>query len=365
MKRLLSLLLAVLLCTGCLVPAFASYDTERAVANKTWDGEKYTIADGVVYCLISGKNPYYSVASFFADKTALQTVRELAIPAEIDGIPVKAVNTAGVEDTVEGCFCIATGYPSFAQRKTAVLEKVVLPDSVVFIGHSAFRGMTNLKSVRFPAKLRKIWNAAFFESGLEEALLPETLTFLGPDAFGGCKSLRSVSIPGGIRKLRGYTFRFCEALETVTLGKGLLSIGAHDFEGTGLKAVKLPKGLIRLGSCAFSASKLEKLYLPRSVTKLDSAFSNCRSLKKVVFQDRTDTLSLIHKEFTKCRRLEVVKLPPSAASVEIGGRAFEDCRSLKKITGLQAVTTVTESAFKGSPFNIAAAPGFSGEVRAS
>ena len=362
MKKLISVFLAMLVCLGCLVPASASYDIEHAAANKAWDGEQYTVADGVVYCLISGKHPYYSVASFFADPTALNTVKKIVIPSEINGIPVKAVNTAGVQETVEGAFVIATGYPSFAQRKKAVLEQVVLPDSVAFIGHSAFRGMTNLKSVRFPEKLRKIWNAAFYESGLEEAVLPETLTFLGADAFGGCKSLRSVSVPGGVKRLRGYTFRFCTALETVTLGKGILSIGARDFEGTGLKTVKLPKSLIRFGSYAFGASKLEKLYIPCSVTKLDSAFSNCRSLKKVVFQNRTDSLSLTHKEFTKCVKLETVKLPQSATSVEIGGRAFENCRALKKITGLQAVTSVTGSAFKGSGLDIETIPELAAKV---
>ena len=71
--------------------------TEKAfAAHSTTDGNGYIILDHVVYEKIERDDPaksYYSVCSFFDTEESFQTVTELRIPAVIDGVPVRKVDT--------------------------------------------------------------------------------------------------------------------------------------------------------------------------------------------------------------------------------------------------------------------------------
>ncbi|MCH5158608.1 MAG: leucine-rich repeat domain-containing protein [Clostridiales bacterium] len=113
------------------------------------------------------------------------------------------------------------------------LKSVVLPDSVVSIGAEAFDGCDSLESVTFGSSLKTIGNEAFAYCGaLKSITLPDGLTTIGSKAFYGCSSIENVVIPDSVTAIYERTFT-CAALTTVTIGKGVQSIGAYAFTNDG------------------------------------------------------------------------------------------------------------------------------------
>ncbi len=98
---------------------------------------------------------------------------EVEIPAEIDGLPVKRINTA-------------------AFQNSPIPRKIIIPDSVLTIGDWAFSYMDSLTEIK----------------------LSNALTDLGADAFNGSKLLKSVSLPGSLENIGVEPF---EGLEDVVI----------------------------------------------------------------------------------------------------------------------------------------------------
>lgn len=63
------------------------------------------------------------------------------------------------------------------------VEKVVIPEVVIYIGGSVFEGCKNLKQVTLPSSLEYIGVCAFMESGIEWIKLPETVEVIDLAAF--------------------------------------------------------------------------------------------------------------------------------------------------------------------------------------
>lgn len=102
-------------------------------------------------------------------------VADLVIPAEINGIPVRAIN-------------------NWVFYGNTFLTSVTLPEGLTPIDNDSFGGCPNLAEVN----------------------LPSTLTHLGAGAFSDCISLKQIVLPEGLQVLEDVTFARCSALESVT-----------------------------------------------------------------------------------------------------------------------------------------------------
>ncbi len=73
-------------------------------------------------------------------------------------------------------------------------KKVVLPDTVKYIGQSAFAYSENLRSVYLPESIIKMGIGAFyFCTSLEEIVLPDSLMYVPEWTFYGCSSLKKIT----------------------------------------------------------------------------------------------------------------------------------------------------------------------------
>ena len=73
---------------------------------------------------------------------------------------------------------------------------VIIPNTVNYIGDSAFKDCVGLKKVKIPNSITNIGNNAFYGcNNLEDLIIPDSVIFIGNSAFYGCKSLTSVTIP--------------------------------------------------------------------------------------------------------------------------------------------------------------------------
>ncbi len=234
------------------------------------------------------------------------------------------------------------------------LKTVVVPESVVNVGDSAFgSGVENFTA---PISAFKALNnlsalkTAVITSGeqiddymfryqctnLESITLPETLKIIGEGAFGDCKSLKSIEIPYGVTFIKARAFINCAALTSISL----------------------PESLTEIGYDAFNNCALTEIIIPESIAKIDeSAFNGCNKLKSVTAPAHgiavgkyTETITISSgteiaaNRFNDMRYVKNIILPETLT--KIGAGAFSGCRALESITLPVGITVLEEKLFK-------------------
>lgn len=143
----------------------------------------------------------------------------------------------------------------------------------------------------------------------------------------GAKTAKTVSVPATIKigsdvyKVTGIAsgaFKGNKALQTVTIGSNVKTIGTGAFSGcTKLKKVTF-KGtaLKKIEASAFAGcKKLTAITIPKNVTSIGKkAFYGCTSLKKVVFKTAKKT-AIGKSAFAKTNRKAVFSVPKKYLTV--------------------------------------------------
>jgi len=208
------------------------------------------------------------------------TLTDIVIPSEIDGIPVTAIGERAFEwksqlHTVvisEGIKRIE--YCGFGSCR--FMTSVKLPQSLEYIADAAFDGCDRLKDIEIPPKITVINRYTFRRCGFEQLEIPETVTSIREYAFSDCAFLE-VSIPSSISVIEKEAFSSCDMLQYVIIPYGVTRIEEAAFSSCqSLKAVFLPESLLYLGKEAFHYCRaLEEITLPESlVTIEDGALSD-------------------------------------------------------------------------------------------
>lgn len=216
------------------------------------------------------------------------------------------------------------------------------------IPNSAFRGCTNLSSIKIPTNVTSIEDLAFYGcSSLTNIDFPEGVTTIGYFAFQDCTSLNSVEIPEGVTSISPYTFSGC----------------------TNLSSVKFPESLEWIFPNAFyGCVSLTRIEIPASVKHIEAnAFYGCDNLSNVKLHEGLTGIS--REAFRDCVNLNGIELPQSLKTIagavfsgtdlfsivipggviSIGERAFKDCGSLTSVTCLPLTPPhLSSSAFDGS-----------------
>ena len=130
------------------------------------------------------------------------------------------------------------------------VTSVKLPDTLVSIGASAFRGMEKLEEITFPASLKTIEKFAFAFNNLKTIDLPDGMETLGDSAFNPSAAITELTLPGSLTSIGEGAFGACAKLETITVGEGI-----KDF-----------------GTCFINCYAAKTLNLPASIRSLDKNF---------------------------------------------------------------------------------------------
>lgn len=192
---------------------------------------------------------------------------------------------------------------------------------------------------------------------------------IGDHAFAGAHSITEISL-GANATIGDYAFYNNSSLESIDLSKAT-SIGEYAFSGDGYylyadESCQTPVVSEDRTSYeyVYYASKLESVDLSSVESLGENAFSACKSLKKVKFGNKID--SVPERAFLLCSALEDVNLE-SMKSIEsnafsktglkevdlssatfIGSYAFSYCDSLTKVTFKADGITLEEGAFSYS-----------------
>ncbi|MBQ0116032.1 MAG: leucine-rich repeat protein, partial [Bacteroidales bacterium] len=123
------------------------------------------------------------------------------------------------------------------------LNEVTLGENLTEIPNFTFQSCSSLSGLIVPAKVKRIGECAFMNSGME-----------------------AINIPSAVETIDTRAFQWCSSLEDVTFNEGLKTIGEYAFSDSYVERVALPSTLETIGK---------------------NAFSNCTSIRTIVFPPKS------------------------------------------------------------------------------
>lgn len=313
------------------------------------------------------------------------------LTGEVGGYAVAGVGTCNtreirIPDTYNGRPVVGIWAWSFQDLEW--LTKVVIPDSVEWIGSAAFDNCPNLEKLTIPDSVTMLDAMAVrncpkavetvdgvtyvdkwllrcdpsitelnirpdtvglaeyavcggldggFE-GLTSVVIPNSVRYLCNGVFENCLGLKSITLSENLREIPSRAFYECYSLKSITIPSGVTEIGEDAFYlCRSLVNVLLPVGLEHIGRQAFyQCSSLAEIDLPDTVTRVDIyAFNECFALKRVKLSSSLTVIA--DHAFANCSSLEVVEIPEGVT--EVHERAFYCCASLREVLLPESLTT--------------------------
>jgi hypothetical protein len=132
------------------------------------------------------------------------------------------------------------------------LESICIPSTLTNTG-GPFTRCTALRNVTFAPGTESVTaNLLSGCPGIIEMEIPDSVTFIGESAFQNCENLESVTIPGSVTYIGSCAFSRCPLLKTVTVPEGVTAMGSEVFRYcSSLESVRLPESLTYIGFIAF------------------------------------------------------------------------------------------------------------------
>lgn len=359
--------------------------------------------------LTIGKGLKTIAESAFADCTSLVT---LTIADGVEEIGKEAfkmctkLETINLPDSVynvgDSAFHNTKWHGDLESGKLAYIGKVLysvngasdttltIKDGTVGVAFGAASGMATIDKLVLPDTLKYIGAEAFKGIGIKELVLGPSVKGLGEGAFADCATLNDItyyqtpeaqanaiySVVDTVRfggatvnyvlKADDYTVKFENNGYTIVKYKGtateldviaeyndgtngwkpVLAVADSAFEGnTALTSVNFTSDIVSIGKNAFKGCTglVDRFTIPTSVTSIgDSAFEGCSNLGSISLN--SETLTVGKAIFKDCSSLSTTII--GAGLTEITESMFENCTKLSVARAANA-TSVGKNAYKG------------------
>ena len=267
------------------------------------------------------------------------------------------------------------------------LEYIFIPDTVTYIGLSAFSLCYDLVIFAGPESMPTGWNSGMNPSGrpiywgyesvyedddfkyvlfktgqagvfrLQVDNLDIDLVF--PNSVNGYlvthtiarsfidnTNIQTITLPYTIHEIGQYSFYGNSNLTDVYFSgtSNLKNIGHYAFYfATSLTNFTFPAGLESIGIYAFRNASITEIFIPNTVTVLNNgAFADCSDITSIIFE-ADSSLTKIGLFAFQSAKFEYIEIPDSVT--EIGNYAFANNTSLTSIIIPSTVTTIGLRAF--------------------
>ena len=250
---------------------------------------------------------------------------EVVIPSTYNGFPVTEID-------------------DYAFRSSS-LTSVIVPSSIVSIGHNAFYYLIQIKYygtleswLSLEGKLNLTNYIHLYLDGNDQEttsiVIPDSVTTLSRYAFRGCRYLQSMTMTNSVICLESgaLSYLYLQLYYYGTLeswlsleGKGELPNYVHlylDGNDQETTNIVIPNTVTTINDYEFyNCYYITSITIPDGVTLIDwFAFYNCASLVSVSFPNGLKEIG--NYAFEKCRSLSSIDLPDTILS--IGDHAFQD-----------------------------------------
>ena len=255
------------------------------------------------------------------------------------------------------------------------LESVTLPESITFIGNSAFLECKKLTGeLKISDKVTSIGDRAYYQCGLTSVTIGSGVTEIGQEAFA-CDSLEKIDVRDGNTAFSSQDGILYNKDKTqfvhipnkikgeVTIPNGVTEIGRSAFAGSkGLTSITIPDSVTSIGDYAFAnCLGMTSATIGSGVASIGwNVFDNCTNIEtaivseKILYQIPKKSLKMVvitggeriySEEFYECTELESIIIPNGIVS--IGDDAFKGCIGLKSIEIPASVTSMGKTVFLG------------------
>ncbi len=314
------------------------------------------------------------------------SLSSITIPNNVTSIPKDFLNMSmeknpsNLKNVIFGNKVEIIGENAFSS--CVALDNISLPDSVIEISTNAFLKTSSLSTftISTNSKLQSIGESAFAESKINKIYLPKTLIELKTKSFQNCTSLKEVKfaslafenannkeieecvfencsslkeiiLPDCINTIKEYAFK--DATSLLDIDTKANNIARNSFENTAFansfkdgvvnyngimlqyvgnsKNVIIPKEVKIIGNSAFKDCSVETVHISASVEIIqESAFENCTSLKNIIVDGNSSSLTDIENSaFKNCVSLESISFSKNIQ--RIGEYAFFNCYKLDNV----------------------------------
>lgn len=262
LKRCAPVLTAAALCMVLRCPMTMQVSAE--------DNEQYQCGAYTYEYYDTGEHPTVKITACDWDSLSGDTLK---IPEKLDGIRVKMLDYRLFEGTE--------------------YKKVILPDSLSWVGYACFTNCPNLTEVTvYEADTRNEW--------VDDPNAPFTLV---SNAFEGCSKLEKITFSERTGEINSYVFKDCTSLQSIELPDNLKKIENNLFYGcTSLREITIPDSVTEISYNAFyGCTSLTDVDVPVNVKSIDyGAFAGCTNLGILTVRNRgciiNETLSASYKD---------------------------------------------------------------------
>lgn len=182
------------------------------------------------------------------------------------------INTYSSTLTINGLPTNLKYIGDHAFNNCRLLDIVSVPASVEYIGEGAFRNCKSISNVRIDANISSLNDNVFYQcKNLKSIILPNGLVNIGDSAFRACENLYNVLLPDSLIDIGDNAFRGCKSLQDIQLPNSLKSIGKYSFAASALAYIILPDTLESIGASAFASTDILSVIIPLSVTSIGTS----------------------------------------------------------------------------------------------
>ena len=321
--------------------ADAKYSGEITVPNSiTYNGATYN-----TYTVTNVDNTAFAACSGLKCVFLPNTIKHLYPSSFKDCNALQYVKLPDVTSIPRLMFSGCTSFYGMGTQEKGSPEEITIPNSVTYIGDSAFYKCTKMTTVNFPSTVRIIGDYAFRETGLKSVVWPDSATTINQSVFEACEDLTSIKMPNTVTSIGVSAFKSCKSLKSIEIPTSVTNIEGYAFAGcSSLDSIDIPNSVTSIGFGAFQiCKKLKKVCLANSISKIGGyAFNGCISLKSIDIPSSVVTIE--RGVFNGCTALSSVTIPESVTTIE--DLAFNGASSLKSILMLSATPpTVSSTAF--------------------
>ena len=203
MKRLLTILIAIILVVSSVTGAYAA-----SIDNPTLGTTIFTDSN---WAYVKVNLYGYEISSYLGDATKVslpysfskEYITSIGEYSFSEKANITEINlTPFVESVKEYAFYNCSG-----------LNKITLYEAIKTIEVGAFYGTAALRDVNLQdTSIESVSAYCFTDSGIEELELPETCLSIGSMAFYNCTNLMSLSIPSSVTEIADNAFSGCDNL---------------------------------------------------------------------------------------------------------------------------------------------------------